>query len=226
MGKIKAVIFDLDGTLVDSEPNYYTADREFLQEYGIDFTPELHKKSVGMGTFELVKWLKREHRITEPFSSMVKKKNQIYLRIARNQTRPFPEMVKLLYYLEERAYVLALASGSSKQVIDEILTGVGLEGYFKTTVSSEEVFRGKPLPDIFLEAAKRLDVAPENCFVIEDSVFGVTAAKDAGMYCAAVPSFPDESGEDVYFHADILFSEGMKGFSADQLLEFIEGVDS
>ncbi len=220
--KVKAVIFDLDGTLVDSEPNYSKADDVLLGEYGIPaLSEEMKKKYVGIGTLEMMEDVKEIYGMNESIDILVAKKNQYYLEIAKKNTIVFPEMYRFLQFLKENNYPLAIASGSSSEIIDIILTITNLREYFDVIVSADEVAKGKPAPDVFWEAAKRLDVPFENCLVMEDSVHGVEAAKSASMYCMALPYMMEEPFDDSFLMADVLFKQGINGFRAEEAIDWL-----
>ncbi|MGA8942536.1 MAG: HAD family phosphatase, partial [Thermoactinomyces sp.] len=145
---IQAVIFDLDGTLIDSEPNYFEAERKLLAEYGINhFDFEMKKRYVGKSTKDIFQDLKKKYCIEESLETLIKKKNKYYLDIARNNTVVFPEMRNFLNMLKENNYPLALASGSSPEIIEEILLITQLNGIFDVILSSESINKGKPAPD-------------------------------------------------------------------------------
>lgn len=221
--KVKAVIFDLDGTLVDSEPNYSKADNVLLAEYGIEeLSPEMKQKYVGIGTWEMMEDLKQIYNIPESMEVLVAKKNAYYLEIARHNTVVFPEMYKFLRFLKEGQYPLALASGSSPQIIDRILAITNLAMYFDVVLSAEEVAKGKPEPDVFWEAARQLGVPFENCLVIEDSQHGVEAAKSASMYCMALPYTGEEGLHESFLMADVLFKQGITGFKAEEAIAWVQ----
>ncbi len=220
--KVKAVIFDLDGTLVDSEPNYSKADDVLLREYGIPaLSKEMKKKYVGIGTREMMEDVKGIYGLNESIDILVAKKNKYYLEIAKENTIVFPEMYRFLQFLKENNYPLAIASGSSPEIIDIILAITNLTEYFDVILSADEVAKGKPAPDVFWEAAKRLGVPFENCLVMEDSVHGVEAAKSASMYCMALPYMMEELFEDSFLMADVLFKQGISGFRAEEAINWL-----
>ncbi len=222
---IKAVIFDLDGTLIDSEPNYFEAERKLLAEYGInDFDFEMKKQYVGKSTNDTLENFKRNYSIEESIETLIKKMNKYYLDIAKNNTVIFPEMHKFLDLLKANNYPIALASGSSSEIIDEILLITGLRNFFDVILSSESVKRGKPAPDVFLETAKLLQIPPENCLVLEDSNHGVEAAKSASMYCMAIPYFTDKPLAESFFVSDFLLKNGMKSFSAEKAFKWMQNI--
>jgi len=222
---VRAVIFDLDGTLVDSEENYYLADRDLLASYGITFTREDKRRYVGSGNLEMMVEVKRRYGLPDSPAELVDRKNQLYLEIARTGTRFYPEMKRFWDRLRAERIPVAVASGSSPLVLERLLAAIGLAPEVEVVVSAEHVARGKPAPDIFLEAARRLGVAPHECAVVEDSRFGVEAASRAFMRCIAVPYLVDEPLADAFLMADLLFQDGMGAFDADGAFQWLMDQD-
>ncbi|MFI6684897.1 HAD family hydrolase [Streptomyces sp. NPDC050485] len=211
-----SVIFDLDGTLVDSEPNHYEAARHVLARYGLPgFTWEQHARFIGIGTRETLEILDREYALTGPVDEMLAAKNATYLELAAARTEVFPEMRKFVERLHARGVRMAVASGSSRAAIDAVLAGTGLDSFVTLVVSAEEVERGKPEPDVFLEAARRLGSAPADCVVLEDAPPGAAAAHAAGMRCIAIPYLPQTADDPEFATAGLLFRGGQREFSAE-----------
>lgn len=221
---VQGVIFDLDGTLIDSEKNYYEADRRLLKEYGIDLTPEMKKEYIGCGNLDMLKAMKKRFGIADSPETLLKKKNDYYMETARSNTIVYPKTFSLLKKLKQEGYPLVLASGSSPGVLEEILTIAGLKHYFSLIISSEEVKHGKPDPQIFLESARRLDLLPQRCVVIEDSPQGVEAAKRALMLCIAIPSITEKPLHKSYLQADLLFENGMADFDESKAFHWIKQI--
>ncbi|WP_031086028.1 HAD family hydrolase [Streptomyces sp. NRRL WC-3549] len=219
-----SVLFDLDGTLVDSEPNYYEAGRRLLARYGVqDFGWEDHARFIGVGTRETLTALRAEYGIEAPVDELLAGKNALYLELAGRSTEAFPRMRVLVERLHARGVAMAVASGSSRAVIAATLAVTGLDAHLPLYVSAEEVAHGKPAPDVFLEAARRLGAEPASCVVLEDAVPGVEAARAAGMRCVAVP-YAEASADDPAFRsADLLFPGGQREFEADAVLERLTG---
>ncbi|MFF7473125.1 HAD-IA family hydrolase [Streptomyces sp. NPDC008092] len=208
-----AVIFDLDGTLVDSEPNYYEATRQLLAGHGVtEYTWAEHERLVGISTLETVALLRDRHGLRPPVAELLAEANRCYLELARSRTRVYPEMRKFVELLAAEGIPSAVASGSSPEAVEAILAGTGLGTYLRTAVSADEVPRGKPAPDVFLEAARRLGAAPAECVVLEDAAPGVAAAHAAGMRCIAVPYVTAQA--DRFGTADLLLRGGQAEFTA------------
>lgn len=217
------VIFDLDGTLVDSEPNYYEAGRRVLATYGVtDFSWEDHTRFIGIGTRETLEALSAEYGIDAPLEELLAGKNRAYLELARAHTEVFPQMRAFVERLHAAGHPMAVASGSSRAAIEAVLAGTGLDARLTTLVSAEEVGRGKPEPDVFLEAARRLGVAPGDCVVLEDAPPGALAARRAGMRCIAVPYVPGTADDPAFAAAGLLFAGGQREFTAQAAYAWLE----
>ncbi|WP_327282140.1 MULTISPECIES: HAD-IA family hydrolase [unclassified Streptomyces] len=211
-----SVIFDLDGTLVDSEPNYYESGRRTLARHGIpDFTWEQHARFIGISTLETLEVLKDRYGIPEPVEELLSEQNAAYLELARTGTEAFPEMRRFVERLHTERVPMAVASGSSREAIDAVLAGTGLDALLTTAVSAEEVPHGKPAPDVFLEAARRLGAAPADCVVVEDAAPGAQAAHAAGMACMAIPYVPTTADDPAFATAALLFRSGHSEFTAE-----------
>ncbi|MFJ5304836.1 HAD family hydrolase [Streptomyces sp. NPDC088350] len=219
-----SVIFDLDGTLVDSEPNYYEATRRTLAEHGVpDFTWAQHERFVGISTQETLALLKERHGLNAPVAELLAETNRRYLALARAATRVYPEMRKFVELLAAEGVPMAVASGSSPEAIEAILTGTGLDASLRTVVSADEVARGKPAPDVFLEAARRLGAAPADCVVLEDAAPGAAAAHAAGMRCVAIPYVAAQADAPEFATAGLLLRGGQAEFGAQRAYDWLTG---
>ncbi|MEU8774948.1 HAD family phosphatase [Streptomyces sp. NPDC048606] len=217
-----SVIFDLDGTLVDSEPNYYASGRLTLERHGVpDFTWEQHSRFIGIGTLETLEILKERYGLSAPVEQLLAEQNAAYLELARTATPAFPRMRAFVERLHAEGIPMAVASGSSREAIDAVLAGTGLDALLTTVVSAEEVEHGKPAPDVFLEAARRLGAAPADCVVVEDAAPGALAARAAGMACVAVPYVAETAGDPAFAGAGLLFAGGQAEFSADAAYDWL-----
>lgn len=184
---IQAVIFDMDGVIVNSEPHHERAFLEVAEDigYGDGRHGLTFSHYVGRSDRELwVDFLQR-NRPEQTLEQLLVMKRERVAAIIRQERPLFPGLLELVRRLAER-YPLALASGSERLVVDEVLKLEGLSQYFLHSVSCDDAPRGKPAPDIFLRAALLLGIAPSACCVIEDSKPGVRAGLAAGMRVIAV----------------------------------------
>ncbi|KAF5992339.1 HAD family hydrolase [Streptomyces mirabilis] len=210
-----SVIFDLDGTLVDSEPNYFEAGRQTLAAQGItDFTWAEHERYVGISTRETVALWKDRYALRPPLDALLADMNRRYLELARAATHVYPEMRRFVELLAAEGASMAVASGSAPAAIEAILTGTGLAAHLTTVVSADEVAHGKPAPDVFLEAARRLEADPADCVVLEDAAPGAAAAHAAGMRCIAVPYVAAQADDPAFATAGLLLRGGQREFTA------------
>ncbi|MEU0287102.1 MULTISPECIES: HAD-IA family hydrolase [Streptomyces] len=221
-----SVVFDLDGTLVDSEPNYFEAGRRTLAEHGVpDFSWAEHERYVGISTRETVTDWRSRYGLSASVDELVAVKNRHYLELARTKTDVFPQMRTFVERLAGEGVPLAVASGSSAEAIDAILSGTGLDAYLRTVVSADEVPHGKPAPDVFLEAARRLGARPADCVVVEDAAPGAAAAHAAGMRCIAVPYVAAQADAPEFATAGLLLRGGQAEFTARAALDWLAASD-
>ncbi|MGW0613777.1 HAD family hydrolase [Streptomyces sp. NPDC002788] len=210
-----SVVFDLDGTLVDSEPNYYEAGRRTLAEYGVTgFGWADHERYVGISTQETVADWKERYGLRASVEELLAAKNRRYLELARGSTHAYPEMRVFVELLAAENVPLAVASGSSPEAIEAVLAGTGLDALVRTVVSADEVAHGKPAPDVFLEAARRLGADPADCVVLEDAAPGAAAAHAAGMRCIAIPYVAAQADAPEFATAGLLLRGGQAEFTA------------
>ena len=219
---VRAVILDLDGTLVDSEALHLAAYRHVLASFGVDFTEKDRSAYVGRAHLDTWVDLQRRHGLPTTPEALVTAKNKCFLEIADPSGMVFPAMRRFVEGIGDRGLPLAVASGSSRVVVEKVLAGAKLRDSFGVVVSAEEVACGKPAPDIFLAAAERLGLPPRACVVVEDSPAGVEAAVQAHMRCIAVPSTTEPPLASVFTLADHLVAGGMKTFDATKALAWID----
>lgn len=184
---VDAIVFDMDGVLVDSEPLHTRATTLLLADCGLDWDESESAEYIGLTDIESFAALKRRHRLAGEPADLAARWADRTIVLLQEHARPLPGVPAVPLALRERGYRLALASSSRPSVIAATLDAIGARHLFELFVSGAEVSRGKPAPDVFLETARRLGVSPAHCLVIEDSHHGVTAARAAGMRCLAIP---------------------------------------
>ena len=191
--EIAAVVFDLDGVLLDSEAAWVKVKKEFTEETGGHWKEQAQWDMLGMSSIEWSRYMHDELGVPAP-------PEQISSAVADRLAQQYREQLPLIPGALEavrslaRHWRLGLASSSNRNVIDLVLQAAGLTDDFEATVSSEEVAAGKPAPDVYLEAAKRLGVDPAACVAIEDSANGIRSAHAAEMAVIAIPNrdFPPD----------------------------------
>jgi HAD superfamily hydrolase (TIGR01509 family) len=184
---LRAVVLDLDGVLIEGEEVWDDVRRTLVRERGGRWTPQAHAAMMGMSSPEWSRYMAEQ--LAVPMTPQAINDETVARVVAR-----YAEALPLVHGAVEVVGALAgrwplgLASSANRPIIDLVLDRSGLAGCFRATVSSEEVARGKPAPDVYLEAAARLEVAPAACAAVEDSGNGLRAAAAAGMRVVAVPN--------------------------------------
>jgi A/G-specific adenine glycosylase len=202
-----AVIFDLDGTLIDSEPVYRRADEAWLASKGITVPESAWDDFVGVGGPALMEWLRDHHGLAGSIPELVAEKDVAYLEYARRHTRVFPPVRELILDLVIDGIPLAVVTSSRRSVLDAMLAETGLETVFAVSVASDDVRETKPHPEPYLLAARRLGVDSARCWVFEDSQYGVIAAHGAGMRAIAVPG-PGLEVREAFRSAEVVVKGG------------------
>jgi HAD superfamily hydrolase (TIGR01509 family) len=184
---VEAVIFDIDGVLIDSEQVWDDVRRRFVQDAGGVWHARAQRDMMGMSSTEWSRYIRDELGVTQSPERISEQVADGVARAYRKDLPMLPGAREAVVRLAAR-WPLGLASSSNREVIDLVLEVAGLERYFRTAVSSEETAHGKPAPDVYLEAARRLRVDPPRCVAIEDSRNGMLSAHAAGMAVVAVPN--------------------------------------
>ena len=190
---IDAVVFDMDGVLIESEEVWDAVRETYVRERGGRYDVEVQRAMMGMSSPEWSQYLHDSAEVPDEPEEINAEVVQRMLAAYRDHLPLFPGAADTVRALAAR-FPLGLASSSNRELIDTVLDVAGLAPYFTTTVSSEEVAHGKPSPDVYLEAARRLGIAPERCTAVEDSHGGIRSAKAAGMRVVAIPnpSYPPD----------------------------------
>ena len=182
-----AVIFDLDGVLADSEPWWNQIDAKLLAEHGVNYRGEYHRNVLGVSYRLAVEFYKNAFHISAPVGELMRRRGEIATDFFANRVDLFPSAKTTLEQLREMKLHLAVATSSVSASAHPFLERTEIRTLFGVVITGDEVQRGKPHPDIYLLTAKKLGIAPEACFVIEDALAGVAAAKAANMRVAAIP---------------------------------------
>jgi HAD superfamily hydrolase (TIGR01509 family) len=184
---IEAVVFDLDGVLVDSEHVWDEVREELARERGGRWHEAAQADMMGMSSPE---WSRYMHDVIGLSDSPEEINAEVVRRMQGRYAVELPLVDGAVDAVRRlaRAFKLGLASSSNRSLIDSVLATAAIAGLFGATVSSEEVARGKPAPDVYLEAARRLGVAPERCAAVEDSANGIRSAHAAGTHVIAIPN--------------------------------------
>jgi HAD superfamily hydrolase (TIGR01509 family) len=183
----RAVIFDLDGVLADSEPWWNQIDAQLLAEYGITYRGEHHRDVLGVSYAVAVEFYKNAFNLSAPTDEIMRRRGEIATAFFAERIGLFPSVKDVLEDLRRLGLRLAVATSSVAASARPFLSRHQLDPFFDVVVSGEEVERGKSQPDIYLTAAEKLDIAPEACLVVEDALSGIAAAKAAKMRVAAIP---------------------------------------
>ena len=221
--KIKAIIFDMDGLLVDSEPTWNNARLAIAKRAGKEWNKQDHFNVMGVSTDEWTEYMRKRLELDmSPAELQQEVLDQMTAMYA--EKIPFrPHAVEAVQWAAAH-YPVALASGSARPLIDIVTQSPELDGCFQVILSADEVGAGKPDPAVYLEAAKRLGVAPENCVCLEDSPFGVLSGHRAGMIVINIPDpdFPLKPEEAQY--ADLVL-DSLAEFSDQTIKSLLAGSD-
>lgn len=188
---LKGIIFDMDGTITLTEPLHHRALAKVFREYGIDYGLEMHvSRFAGSGSLNTFTKVFAEHGVKvseEEIKECISKKHNLYTKFVHEEEIPVvPGAKEFIKKIDKMGLERIIATGNSDlDAVRFILGRLGLAGYFPQILSIKEVVRGKPFPDVFTEAAHRLNLSPAECIILEDSVNGVQAASSAGIRCIA-----------------------------------------
>jgi len=183
----RAVIFDLDGVLADSEPWWNEIDKKLLGEYGVTYRGEYHRNVLGVSYRLAVEFYKKLFGLSAPTEELMRRRGEIAAEFFTKRVGLFPSTRAVLTELRQMNLRLAVATSSVGASARPFLDRHRLTAFFEVIVTGEEIERGKPSPDIYLSAAEKLGIPAVACLVIEDALSGIAAAKAAGMRVAAIP---------------------------------------
>lgn len=185
-GPFAAYIFDCDGTLADTMPLHYRAWRRLLQEYGAPFSEELFYQLGGKPTTQILEVMRDEHGVQVPDLQQAAERKEHYFLEMIHEVKPIEAVLEIAVQAHT-VIPMAVASGGFRRNVEITLDAIGIRGLFEAIVCVEDYARGKPFPDPFLEAARRLKTPADQCLVFEDSPLGIQAADAAHMRSVFVP---------------------------------------
>lgn len=203
----RAVIFDLDGVLADSEPWWNEIDKKLLGEYGVAYRGEHHQNVLGVSYQVAVEFYKKTFGLTAPTEELMRRRVEIATEFFGHRVGLFPLTRAVLKELQQMNLPLALATSSVSASARPFLDRHQLTAFFDVIVTGDEIEWGKPHPDVYLRAADKLGVPPDACLVIEDALSGIAAGKAAKMRVAAIPDTRFVDAREYEKEADYLLRE-------------------
>ncbi|MGA3192403.1 MAG: HAD family phosphatase [Candidatus Bathyarchaeia archaeon] len=180
---IKAVLFDMDGVIAETEHVHVEAEKKTLLKYGVQITEDELHRYTGTTAKQMFMELIAKYKLDTTFEKIFNEKEEIMFKLLEMDTQPVKGVIELICKLKEEHVKLAVASSSHRRLVQYVLRKLEITELFDSIITAEDVAHGKPDPEIFLMSAKRLKVSPAECLVVEDAKLGVEAAKKAGMKC-------------------------------------------
>lgn len=200
MSRLQAIVFDMDGLMVDSEPLSQQAWDDYLRPYGHRLTEEIVSSIIGLRADVSTPTIKKLFNLPEPVPVIIAKRAAIYSQIRAKGVPIMPGLHELHTAIARRQIPWAVATSSPRHHAEEILQQLGLQDRCRAIAAGDEVAHGKPQPDIYLLAAKRLGIPPQNCLALEDSGPGSQAAVAAGMTTIAIPNAQTKTADFSHAH--------------------------
>ncbi|WP_298533320.1 HAD family phosphatase [uncultured Algibacter sp.] len=204
---LKAVIFDMDGVIIDSEPMHNKAYHDMFDEVGIDVSTELYESFTGQSTINICKRLCDHFNLKETPETLValKRKHYKHFFYSNSDLGLIDGVLDLIKEYHKNGLTLVLASSAAMTSINQIFERFDLNQYFVAKLSGGDLKESKPHPEIFIRAAEATGFEKEECIVIEDSTNGIEAAKGAGIYCVGYDSFHSKNQD--YSKANMVISD-------------------
>ena len=206
MINIKAVIFDLDGVLVEAKDWHYKAFNKALEVFGCDFSYEEHLSTYdGLPTKTKLNMLNKNKNFPLELSEIVYDLKQIYTH-EYFSTRCFPDFSQQFLFkkLKDKNIKTAVASNSIRQTVDQAMLGLDIKQYIEFSLSNEDVDNPKPSPDIYTKSIKMLGLQPSDCLIVEDNINGIKAAKASGAFCLEVKEVEDVNHVNIFSYINKL----------------------
>lgn len=218
---IEAVVFDLDGVLIDSEPVWEEVRRRFVAKHGGEWAPDAQQRIMGMSTGEWARYLSEDLGVGLPPETVAEMVIGAMQDRYREQVPLMPGAVQAVDRLAGR-WPLGLASSSPPLLIGTVLDRAGLGGYFTATMSTEQVAHGKPAPDIYVAVTQQLGFPPDRCAAVEDSANGLRSAAAAGLRVVAVPHPRYPPGDEALRSASLVLTS-LSGLTAEAVAALSTG---
>ena len=184
---IQAILFDLDGLMFNSEPHSLASWEAVLAERGVTLDQLTIESILGLRIDATARTLIDKYHLSDTASELADAKTEYQIAHLDGNVKPMPGLIELLDEIDRRGMPKAIASSGIQRYVDAVLRVNSLLDRFSVIISGDQVAHGKPAPDVFLAAARALNIKPSNCLVLEDAPAGVQAAKAAGMTCIAIP---------------------------------------
>jgi HAD superfamily hydrolase (TIGR01509 family) len=185
---LRAVVFDLDGLMFNTEDLYQETGRTVLARRGCEFEPALIDQMMGRSSLKALEIMIEWNKLTDTVEMLAAESAEVLFGLLSAQLCPMPGLLELLDALERAGIPKGIATGSGRQFLDRVLAQSQLAGRFAFTIAGDEINHGKPAPDVYLLAAENHGVSPQQVMVLEDSMLGCQAAVAADTYAIAVPS--------------------------------------
>ena len=177
----------MDGVIIDSEPLWEKSEKILMNNIGLEYNPVYRDKILGLNQNDSAQLLKDTFNLNRSIQEIIDERLKVLLKLYDSELKLVDGINKVISDSEKKGLKIGLASSSPMRVIDFVLNKFAIRRHFHSVVSGECTANGKPEPDIYLEASRQLGTEPGKCIAVEDSINGVISAKNAGMYCIAVP---------------------------------------
>ena len=212
---IKGIIFDLDGTMVDSMWMWRQIDNEFMAAHGLDMTDDLERAIEGMSFQETAEYFVRTYPLTETVDELMDIWVDMAIHKYRYEVPMKPGLEGFLREMKQRGIKMGIATSNARTLLDAVAQAHGLYDYMDAILTANEVKRGKPAPDVFLAVADKLQLSPADCLVFEDISQGIRAGLAAGMRVCAV--------SDEYSHAQDAEKRSLANYYIDSYTQVLDG---
>ncbi|MGV9171600.1 MAG: HAD family hydrolase [Promethearchaeia archaeon] len=211
------VIFDMDGVLADTGPIHFESWKKMAEEQGAEFTKDFFEETFGQQAVTITRKLLGDEYTQEKIEELAERKERYYREMVQGQLEPLPGVMDLIETLDQKGVKLGVGSSGAAANVNLLLTGLDIKDYFDVIITAEDVEKGKPEPDVFLQAAQKVSVKPRNTIVIEDAPVGIEAARRASMKTIALTTTHNRKS---LIEADLVV-ENLKYVSINDIVDLI-----